>query len=223
MFWLAPRPALERPRSGSPRMFRVELLERHLSRVRPREVVAVWAPFAAWLLWRAARDPALPGGRAASLVVAGVAAWTLLEYVLHRFAFHADLGQGELGRDLHYLVHGVHHDYPHDPDRLVMPPAVAAVLAVLIGWPLHAAVGSHAFPPLFAGLVCGYLWYDLTHYWVHHGRARTALGRKLKRWHLRHHFQEPASRFGVTTPLWDHVFGTAPREAPLRAAAGRAR
>lgn len=222
MFWLAPHPPPDRPQPGSPRMFRIDFVERHLSRVRPWQVVVVWAPFAAWLFWRAALDPALPPGRAASLALGGLAAWTLLEYVLHRFAFHADFGASELGRDLHYLVHGVHHDYPHDPDRLVMPPAVAAVLAVLIGWPLHLAVGPHAFAPLFGGLVAGYLWYDLTHYWAHHGKARTALGRKLKRWHLQHHFQDTGERYGVTTPFWDYVLGTAPRAAPARTAAGRA-
>src|SRR6266702_1297318 len=119
MFWLAPHRRPDHPRPGSPRMFRVEILERHLYRVRPWQVVAVWGPFILWLLWRASGDPLVSGERAVALALAGLAAWTLLEYVLHRFVFHADFGPSELGRDLHYLIHGVHHDYPHDPDRLV--------------------------------------------------------------------------------------------------------
>ncbi len=190
-------------------MFRVDWIERHVSRVRPWHVAVIWIPVAAYFLGRALLDPDLGLYTAASLVAAGLLSWTLLEYTLHRFVFHFRPNPAsELQRDLAFLIHGVHHDYPWDPDRLVMPPVVAAALAVVIGWPLHAAMGPLYFPAFFAGLVGGYVWYDLTHYAVHHAAQHTAFGRVQRRNHFLHHFKEHDALYGVTTPLWDFVFGT---------------
>jgi sterol desaturase/sphingolipid hydroxylase (fatty acid hydroxylase superfamily) len=84
------------------------------------------------------------------------------------------------------------------------------LIAVAIGYPLRALLGPDPFPGVFAGLVAGYLWYDLTHYAVHHLSQRTAFGKLQRRNHLVHHFAQPNARFGVTTPLWDICFGTYP-------------
>jgi sterol desaturase/sphingolipid hydroxylase (fatty acid hydroxylase superfamily) len=190
-------------------MFRVEWIERYLSRVRPWQVAVVWAPISTWFLFAGLRHPLLDAERVAVLFLAGVAAWTLLEYLLHRWVFHFKPRAGaELQADLSFLVHGVHHDYPYDADRLVMPPVVAVVIALAVGFPLHAALGPRLFPPVFAGLIAGYLWYDLTHYAVHHLKQRTALGRVQRRNHYLHHFRHPDRLFGVTTPIWDFVFRT---------------
>lgn len=204
-------------------MFRVEWIERHLSRVHPAQVVVVWVPVALWFAIGAVRDPAVGPLRAAGLALAGLLAWTLLEYVLHRFVFHFEPDPAsEAQRDLAYLVHGVHHDWPYDRDRLVMPPVVAAVIALAVGLPLRALLGPHLFPGAFAGLVAGYVWYDLTHFAVHHLKQRTALGRLQRRNHLVHHFAQPDARFGVTTPLWDLCFGTYPAAREERVNAGAA-
>ncbi len=190
-------------------MFRVEWIERYLSRVRPWQVAAVWGPVSAWFLVAGARHPELDGERVTELFLAGVAAWTLLEYLLHRWVFHFEpRADSELQQDLSFLVHGVHHDYPYDPERLVMPPVVAVVIALAVGFGLHAGLGPRLFPPVFSGLVAGYLWYDLTHYAVHHLRQSTALGRMQRRNHYLHHFRHPDRLFGVTTPFWDFVFRT---------------
>jgi sterol desaturase/sphingolipid hydroxylase (fatty acid hydroxylase superfamily) len=192
-------------------MFRLDWIERHLSRVRPAQVMVVWIPVAAWFLWRALGRPDLAAWQVAACFAAGLLSWTLLEYVLHRFVFHfAPQPGSELQRDLSFLIHGVHHDWPYDPDRLVMPPVVAALLAFAVGLPFRALLGERIFPGCFAGLVAGYLWYDLTHYVVHHGKPRTAFGRLQRRNHMVHHFAQPGARYGVTTPLWDLVFGTYP-------------
>jgi dihydroceramide fatty acyl 2-hydroxylase len=216
MFFLAPRPRLLRPQRGSPRMFRVEWIEKYLSRVRPWHVVAVWGPVSLYCLARAALEPS-PGLVSLALALAGLLFWTLLEYLLHRFLFHFPFGEdSELQRDLGFLIHGVHHGYPSDLDRLVMPPVVTALVAVLVGLPLWLLLAPRAFFPFFGAVVAGYLWYDLTHYALHHGKPRTRLGRQQQRYHLLHHFRTPARRYGVTTPLWDAVFGTLPprEEAP---------
>ncbi|HEU4385351.1 MAG TPA: sterol desaturase family protein [Anaeromyxobacteraceae bacterium] len=214
MFWLEPRPELAHPQRGSPRMFRVDWIEKHLSRVRPWHVVVVWLPVLLAFLASAARDPALSPLEMAAGVLGGLAFWTLLEYVLHRWVFHFQPRPGsELQSDLSFLIHGVHHDWPHDADRLVMPPVVAVVIALAVGLPMRAALGGTWFAPAFAGLLAGYLWYDLTHYATHHLRPRTALGEMQRRNHMVHHFKHPHQLFGVTTPLWDFVFRTWPKEA----------
>ncbi|HUK65725.1 MAG TPA: sterol desaturase family protein [Anaeromyxobacteraceae bacterium] len=209
MFWLEPHQTPRTPQRGSPRMFRVDWVERYLSRVHPAQVLVVWVPVALFFVARSLRNPTLGLPSTLSLVFFGILIWTLLEYVLHRFVFHFEPDpDSELEGDIAFLVHGVHHDYPHDPDRLVMPPVVAIVLAFLIGLPLRVLLGARLFPGAFAGLVAGYIWYDMTHYAVHHMRPRTGLGKLQRKGHLLHHFAEPEARFGVTTPLWDLCFGT---------------
>lgn len=217
MFWLEPYQTGQAPRRGSPRLFRVEWLERHVSRVRPWQVMLVWVPVTLWFAARSLRDPEVGPWGSACLFLAGLLAWTLLEYTLHRWVFHfAPAPSSELQRDLAYLMHGVHHDWPYDADRLVLPPLVAVMLALAIGLPMRALLGPHLFPGAFAGLVAGYVWYDLTHYAVHHMKQRTGLGKLQRRNHMLHHFALPDARYGVTTPLWDLCFGTytAARHAP---------
>lgn len=221
MFWLAPHPPVSRPQPGSPRMFRVDWIEKYLSRVKPWHVLSVWAPLSGYLLWRGLRDPSMGLLSWLGYAAAGLFFWTLLEYVLHRFIFHFKFNkQSEIQNDLSFLIHGIHHDYPNDADRLVMPPVITAIVAVLVGVPTWYLAGPHAFFPFFGGTVAGYIWYDLTHYALHHIRPRTPWGKKQKGYHLDHHYQTPNIRYGVTTPLWDIVFGTYPWKA---AEAGPAR
>jgi dihydroceramide fatty acyl 2-hydroxylase len=208
MFYLAPHPKLDRPRRGSPVMFTIPWVDKYFSRVRPWHVVGIWGPFTLYLLYQAR---ALAAAAIAGWAVLGVFSWTLLEYVLHRYVFHFKPNpKSELQRDASWLIHGIHHDYPWDRDRLVMPPTVTALIAVAV-WFLFKFLGraEHAW---MAGLVGGYVWYDLTHYYLHHAAPTTRFGKWLRRYHLVHHFQTPDVRYGITTPLWDHVFRTYPKD-----------
>jgi dihydroceramide fatty acyl 2-hydroxylase len=67
----------------------------------------------------------------------------------------------------------------------------------------------HSF---FAGLVAGYVWYDLTHYYLHHAVPTSETGKWMRKYHLVHHFKTPQVRYGITTPLWDLIFGTYPKD-----------
>jgi len=213
MFYLVPHPKLDRPRRGSPRMFTIDWVEKYLSRVRPWHVVAIWVPFIAYLVVLGARDPAVSALALAGMFALGILGWTLLEYGLHRYVFHFEPAPDkEWQRDASFLIHGIHHDYPYDRDRLVMPPTVSAILAVIVWFPVQAAFGPHLHRPFFAGLVAGYVIYDLTHYYLHHAVPRTAFGKWLRKYHLVHHFQTPDVRYGITSPLWDFVFRTYPRD-----------
>jgi dihydroceramide fatty acyl 2-hydroxylase len=193
---------------ASPPMFQSPLLDR-FTRVHPAVPVLIYAPAIALLLvWGAGRTGML---NALALVMGGYAVWTLTEYWLHRVVFHFEPEDG-LGAKLHWMIHGVHHDHPNDPLRLVMPPSASVPLAIGFGGLFWVALGGHWFMPFLAGFLAGYLAYDMIHYHVHHHRPRTRVGRRLRELHMRHHFQDDERGFGVSAPYWDHVFGTPPEK-----------
>jgi len=142
------------------------------------------------------------------LFAAGVIAWTLAEYLIHRHLFHFE-PRGRLTKQLFWLFHGIHHDYPNDSRRLVMPPAVSVPLALLFYAGYLVLLGKPRVDPFFAGFLTGYLAYDMIHYAIHHlAWRRSRIGLFLKQHHFRHHFQDGDRGFGVSSPLWDYVFGT---------------
>lgn len=208
----APRPPspgrltlLPAPSHQSPPIFQTAWLDR-LSRTPWFVVPTLFVPAALGLwLWGASLVGA---GAALGLAAAGALAWTLAEYWLHRTLFHWQ-PKSPWGPRLHFFLHGVHHAMPHDPYRLVMPLFVSIPLffAFLGFWQL--TLGPWA-PGFHAGFVLGYVAYDLTHYFVHHGRPRSRWMRLLRGHHMSHHFnrQQQERRFGVSTRLWDRVFGT---------------
>jgi dihydroceramide fatty acyl 2-hydroxylase len=190
------------------RMFESDLIER-FSRIPPWQPPVLYLPVIVVLAALGFRQGvALPAF--AGLVVAGVLLWTFLEYWLHRMLFHYR-PRTAIGRRLFWIMHGVHHDWPNDALRLVFPPMVSLPLAVAFWWIFTAGAGPAFRYPLMVGLLCGYLAYDMLHYWMHHARPKSRVGSGLRRHHLAHHFRDDGRAFGVSTPLWDYVFGSVPR------------
>jgi sterol desaturase/sphingolipid hydroxylase (fatty acid hydroxylase superfamily) len=179
-----------------------------LSRVHPAVPIVIFGPvigvLTAWGLVKTSL-PAMIG-----LVVGGYLFWTLFEYWLHRIVFHFEPADG-IGSRLHWIIHGVHHDHPNDPLRLVMPPAVSVPLGLIVFGALYLIFGPQYAPGIAAGFFAGYLVYDMTHYYLHHSRARGRLGRILRERHMRHHFQDETRGFGISAPYWDDVFRTSSR------------
>ena len=133
------------------------------------------------------------------------------EYWLHRTVFHFEPDH-PLGRRLHFIIHGVHHDHPNDRMRLVMPPSASLPAGRRLPAPLPRRRSAPRTGCAFsAGFLFGYLVYDMTHYHLHHHKPKTRLGKRLREQHMRHHFQDHDTGFGVSSPVWDHVFGTVPR------------
>src|SRR5437763_14537419 len=131
---------------ASPRMFESDLLDK-LSRVHPAVPVIIFVPVIGVLF-------GLGIGRVSALefvglAVAGYAFWTLSEYWIHRAIFHFEPEEG-FGARLHWVIHGVHHDHPNDPLRLVMPPSVSVPLSSPFVLGFDAVLGSALFLP-FAG------------------------------------------------------------------------
>ena len=211
----------------SVRMFRSDLLE-SLSHVHPVVPHVIFLPLIAFMLFRSAQQGvAVP--RIGLELVAGVLVWTLAEYVFHRFVFHAPARVESEVRDtvaaleadepalreisgwrhvFYFIAHGVHHDFPNDSRRLVMPPSVSVPLALAFWLVFRAALGPAAAPAVFAGFVAGYLAYDTIHYAVHHFSLRNPVLLYLKKHHFRHHYDDSSRDFGVSSPLWDLVVGT---------------
>jgi sterol desaturase/sphingolipid hydroxylase (fatty acid hydroxylase superfamily) len=192
---------------ASPPMFESRTLDA-LSRVHPAVPIAIFLPaiclLLAWSLSKVSVAATL------GLAAGGYALWTLFEYWLHRVVFHFEPDHG-IGARMHWIIHGVHHDHPNDPMRLVMPPAVSVPLGALVFGLLYLIFGGELAPGLGAGFFAGYLVYDMTHYYLHHFRPRGRLGRMLRERHMRHHFQDDTKGFGISAPYWDEVFGTSSR------------
>ena len=191
---------------ASPPMFKSPWLDR-LTRVHPAVPVLIYLPAIAILLL--VGGPRAGALNAIALVLGGYAVWTLAEYWLHRVVFHFEPETG-IGAKLHWMIHGVHHDHPNDPLRLVMPPSASVPLALFFSAVFWVVLGDAYWMPFAAGFLAGYLAYDMIHYHVHHHRPRTRLGRVLRESHMRHHFQDDERGFGVSAPYWDRVFGTSP-------------
>src|SRR3954465_8839036 len=190
---------------ASPPMFESRLLDA-CSRVHPSVPVILFAPAIAILFVLGVER--VGTGAAVLLAVGGYLLWTLTEYWIHRLVFHFEPASG-LGARLHWIIHGVHHDHPNDPMRLVMPPSVSVPLTLLFGWAFTLVAGFDWGIAVFSGFLVGYLAYDMLHYHTHHHVPRTRLGRRMRELHMRHHFQDDHTGFGVSAPYWDHVFGTA--------------
>jgi Fatty acid hydroxylase superfamily len=216
-------------RDESVRMFRHDWLER-MTRVHPAIPHLIYLPVIAGLLWWAPTPPFTD----VWLAGAGLLLWSAVEYVMHRHLFHApdavmsethdivaQLRPGEAvvprlpgwRHVVYFIMHGVHHEYPSDSSRLVVPPGASVPLAVLFALSFRGVLGPHLWAPVFVGFLGGYLVYDTVHYAVHHRRMRTAIGRYTKWRHYRHHFTDPDRDYGVTSPLWDLVMGTRSRRS----------
>jgi sterol desaturase/sphingolipid hydroxylase (fatty acid hydroxylase superfamily) len=136
----------------------------------------------------------------------GLAVWTATEYILHRYIFHY-VPKSNWGLRLHFIFHGVHHDYPKDAKRLVMPPSASIPLAALFYFlfSLILHVKAHLFA-FFPGFLVGYLIYDMMHYAMHHYNFKSTLGKKIKQHHMLHHYSDSTKGYGVSSALWDKIF-----------------
>lgn len=138
--------------------------------------------------------------------------WTFAEYVLHRYLFHW-ITENKYVQRFHFIMHGSHHQYPRDKERLLMPPVPGIIMAsalfglfylvfLIIGFPVY----TWAF---FPGFFLGYLLYSFLHRATHVNRPPKRL-KFIWRHHNLHHYKYPDKAFGVSSPFWDHVFGTMP-------------
>ena len=187
----------------SVRIFHTEWLEVQ-THIPFKLILGLWVPIVLALLVLSVVVFDLAPLAIVGLFAAGFLFWTLAEYVLHRVVFHAE-PDTPLGRKFHFLAHGIHHLDPQDPTRLLFPPLAGGGLALILFGILNIFLPFAQSLSAMAGLLSGYLAYDVSHYLSHHGKAHGPWHRFVRRYHLAHHFQDPDSRFGVSQPLWDII------------------
>ncbi len=189
---------------ASVRMFRSNLLE-SLSKVPFYVPLLVYVPVIGFFAGKALFGVRVGVGAFLGYFALGLLTWTLIEYALHRFVFHYHPRSG-WGRRVHFIFHGVHHDYPNDAKRLVMPPSASIPLAVLFYLLFDALLPDAQLYAVFPGVVAGYLVYDMSHYAFHHASFKNPVLRRLKQHHMLHHYADDTRGFGVSSGLWDAVF-----------------
>ncbi len=188
------------------RMFKNDFLEA-LSRVHPSVPLIIYVPVILYMFYLSVFTYSVGVLSIIGLFVFGIFIWTITEYLLHRFIFHWEL-KSKIGAKIHFIFHGVHHDYPSDSRRLVMPPSVSIPLAVLFYFLFKALIGEISVFPFFAGFLTGYLFYDITHYAIHHFNMHSKFWLMIKNHHMRHHYLDSHKGYGVSTPIWDIIIGT---------------
>lgn len=144
------------------------------------------------------------------LFMAGLLVFTLVEYIMHRFLFHLEPHSPAQER-FAYKVHGVHHTYPKDKDRLAMPIPLSLLISTAFFFFFKLLMGHYVFGFL-PGFLVGYTAYLGVHYAVHAFQPPKNFLRVLWIHHGIHHYKDPDNAFGVSSPFWDKIFGTMPKK-----------
>ncbi len=190
---------------GQARLFKNPYLEM-LTKANPLVIWGMYLPFIIGLPIYAAKAQGFTGGMSLLLFLAGMFFWTFFEYLAHRYAFHW-IAESERAQKFVYIMHGNHHHYPRDRERLFMPPVPSIILAASIFGLMYLLMGRYSFP-FFPGFMLGYLLYASMHYAIHAWNPPFKWMKPLWRNHHLHHYKDEHKGFGVSSTLWDHVFGT---------------
>jgi sterol desaturase/sphingolipid hydroxylase (fatty acid hydroxylase superfamily) len=195
--------------AGSKKLFDSPVLER-LSRTHIAIPLSIFLLYSASILYWSVTHTALSVLSIIILFTLGGIAFTWVEYNVHRYIFHIPT-PSILREKFQYTIHGVHHEFPKDKDRLAMPPLLSITVATLLLLLFRLIMGDFAFA-FMPGFLSGYAGYLFVHYVVH-VYAPPANGFKaLWRNHAIHHYKNGAVVFGVSSPLWDYVYGTMPEK-----------
>lgn len=199
------------PKPGSGQLFKNPVLE-FLTRTPAFIAYTIYPAIALFLLYLSFIRNDFSVLLTMSVFSAGVLFWSFFEYIAHRYIFHWVSNVAGANRFV-YTVHGIHHDYPKDKDRLIMPPIPWIFLVTVIHFALRLIIGEWAFA-FESGMIFGYLGYIYVHYQVHTNKPPKFM-KNLMIHHALHHYKYPHLAFGVSSTLWDHVFKTMPpKERP---------
>lgn len=143
------------------------------------------------------------------LLFAGWLAWSLWEYAFHRFVLHREPAPENKVALPGNATHLAHHKDPDAAERTHIPlheGVPVAALFWLATWLITGSWQATAF--FYTGFMVSYLFYEWLDYEAHHGPARSRLMRYYRKYHLQHHFADEAAHYGVTSPIFDILFGT---------------
>lgn len=190
---------------GQARLFRNKYLEM-LTKTHPLIIWAMYLPLIIYLLYYSNNTLLYSSTRVALTFLGGIFFWTFFEYITHRYIFHW-VSENPRIQKFAYMLHGNHHHYPRDKQRLFMPPVPSVLIASAIFAVMYLLMGSNAFM-FFPGFILGYLLYGSIHYAIHAWNPPFKWMKPRWRNHHLHHYKYEHNGFGVSSTLWDHVFGT---------------
>ncbi len=191
----------------SPRMFKNDFID-YFSRIHPMVIPVIYIPIIGYFIYQSIFVFEVGYLSFLGLTLGGIVFWTLFEYLLHRYFFHYEF-KGKIGQRIHFIAHGVHHDYPNDHLRLVIPPAVSLSLAVALYWIFYLIFQDKGITASFySGFMLGYLVYDMMHYATHYSKYRGKWFLKIKKNHMDHHYKNHDRGFGLSSTFWDIIFKT---------------
>jgi sterol desaturase/sphingolipid hydroxylase (fatty acid hydroxylase superfamily) len=202
-------PAISPKNSGSKQLFKSPILEK-LSRTHIAVPLTIFLVFAGALLYWSASHTSLSIWQTTAMFFLGVLAFTWVEYNVHRYVFHMSTYTA-LRKKMQYVAHGVHHEFPRDKDRLAMPPLLSITIATILLLFFRLVLGDLVFSFL-PGFLVGYAGYLSVHYIVHAYQPPRNFFRRLWTNHSIHHYKDGDSIFGVSSPLWDYIYGTLPSD-----------
>lgn len=188
------------------RMFKSDFLE-NFSKVHWTIPMFAYLPVVLYFAYRAIFVAGTSALQFIGFFLIGLVAWSMFEYILHRWIFHY-VPKAKWALRLHFIFHGVHHDYPNDVKRLVMPLSVSIPLAFGVYFALYAFMPPVYLYPFFSAFVLGYVFYDTAHYALHHFNFKGEFWKKIKKHHMLHHYSDSTKGFGVSSELWDKIFNS---------------
>lgn len=195
---------------GQAQLFKNPYLE-FLTKTHPLVIWSMYVPIMAGLIYYSTVLSELPAARIIFQFIAGMFIWSLFEYLIHRFAFHF-LAKSKRASKIVYVIHGNHHEYPRDRQRLFMPAVPSILIASTLFGLIYLGASLVGYTDwvfaFFAGFLLGYLIYGTMHYAIHAWNPPFKWMKPLWRNHHLHHYKEQEKGFGVSSTLWDHVFGT---------------
>jgi sterol desaturase/sphingolipid hydroxylase (fatty acid hydroxylase superfamily) len=190
---------------GQARIFESQYMEM-LTKTHPLVIWGMYLPVIALLLLYGYNKESFSLIYVFCLFIAGMFSWTLFEYLMHRFVFHF-VAESPRAQRLIYVIHGNHHEYPRDKERLFMPPVPSLITASIIFSLFYYMMGTIVYF-FFPGFLLGYLVYGTMHFAIHAWNPPYKWMKPLWRNHHLHHYKNEHQGFGVSTTLWDRLFGT---------------
>jgi hypothetical protein len=199
------RDRLKPKNSGTRYLFKNPVLEK-LSRTHISVPLIIFFVYSSVLLYWSATHTSLTAGTTVLMFILGVTLFTWVEYIVHRWVFHMST-YTTMREKIQYVIHGVHYEFPKDKDRLAMPPLVSVTIATILLLFFRVILGDLTFSFL-PGFLVGYAYYLSIHYMVHAFPPPRNFLKALWVNHSVHHYKHGEYIFGVTSPLWDHIYGT---------------
>jgi sterol desaturase/sphingolipid hydroxylase (fatty acid hydroxylase superfamily) len=191
--------------SGSKQLFENPILEA-LSRTHISVPLTIYSIISVGMGYYAFTQTQMSNATIGLLFLIGIFIFTFVEYWMHRSLYHMGTNSDWKAK-FQYTMHGVHHEYPKDKTRLALPPALAIIIAVVLFSLFFVMMGEAAYA-FFPGFLVGYTGYLTVHFCVHAYAPPKNLFKSLWINHSVHHYKDGKFVFGVSSPLWDYVFGT---------------